>query len=154
MLQRMRELSVQAANDTLTNDDRQKIQEELDALIEEVDRVSAIEFNGAKLFGNNFDFQLGSGSEPSTTLGLRTQQVGSDDLGAYSVHTSSAVDTSVALQSGDLTIVNREGSTVEVRATSAGDDGLSTTNQSGSAIAKAAAINSSAELHGITATVG
>ena len=61
-------------------------QEELDALIEEVDRVSAIEFNGAKLFGNNFDFQLGSGSEPSTTLGLRTQQVGSDDLGAYSVH--------------------------------------------------------------------
>ena len=53
--------------------------------------------DGAKLFGNHFNFQLGSGSKPSTTLGLRTQRVGSDDLGAYSVHTSGAVDTSVGL---------------------------------------------------------
>ncbi|MDN5335004.1 MAG: flagellin [Synergistales bacterium] len=40
ILQRMRELSVQAANDTLTSNDRQAIQAEIDQLTEEIDRIS------------------------------------------------------------------------------------------------------------------
>lgn len=40
MLQRMRELSVQAANDTNTLDDRTAIQSEIDELLDELDRVS------------------------------------------------------------------------------------------------------------------
>lgn len=40
ILQRMRELSVQAANDTLTANDRQAIQSEIDQLTEELDRIS------------------------------------------------------------------------------------------------------------------
>lgn len=40
MLQRMNELSVQAGNGTMSQDDRQNIQDELDQLVTEIDRVS------------------------------------------------------------------------------------------------------------------
>lgn len=50
ILQRMRELSVQAANDTLTANDRQAIQSEIDQLTEELDRISdTTTFNTKKL---------------------------------------------------------------------------------------------------------
>nr|HPJ27064.1 flagellin [Synergistaceae bacterium] len=50
ILQRMRELSVQAANDTLTNQDRSYIQLEVDQLTEEIDRISTTtQFNKKKL---------------------------------------------------------------------------------------------------------
>lgn len=50
MLQRMRELAVQAANDTNTEEDRMHIQMEIDQLIEEVDRITyETEFNTIKV---------------------------------------------------------------------------------------------------------
>ncbi len=50
ILQRMRELSVQASNDTLTSNDRQAIQGEIDQLTEEIDRISdTTTFNTKKL---------------------------------------------------------------------------------------------------------
>ncbi|MED5098972.1 flagellin [Niallia circulans] len=50
MLQRMRELSVQAANDTNTDSDRESIQLEIDQLLKEIDSVAAkTEFNTRKL---------------------------------------------------------------------------------------------------------
>lgn len=58
IVQRMRELSVQAANDTNTEDDRNNIQKEINQLIAEVDRIgNTTEFNTIKL--------LNSGSENS-----------------------------------------------------------------------------------------
>ena len=56
MLQRMRELSVQAANGTLTVDDRQSIQDEIDQLGQEIDRISTdTEFNTKKLLDGSLD---------------------------------------------------------------------------------------------------
>lgn len=50
ILQRMRLLSVQAANDSYTSYDRRRIQEEMDLLIDEVDRIADYtEFNRKKL---------------------------------------------------------------------------------------------------------
>lgn len=50
ILQRMRELSVQAANDTYTSEDRQEIQKEIDQLTAEIDRIAGTtEFNNKKL---------------------------------------------------------------------------------------------------------
>ena len=50
ILQRMRELSVQAANDTYTAEDRSQIQLEIDQLTEEIDRIAnTTEFNGKAL---------------------------------------------------------------------------------------------------------
>ena len=54
MLQRMRELSVQAANDTLTQQDRSYIQVEIDQLRDEVTRVgNTTQFNKKKLLNGD-----------------------------------------------------------------------------------------------------
>jgi len=50
ILQRMRELAVQAANDTNTDTDRSELQKEIDQLISEIDRIAnTTEFNTKKL---------------------------------------------------------------------------------------------------------
>ena len=54
ILQRMRELAVQASNDTNTTSDRNEIQKEINALTEEVDRIATnTEFNTQKLLNGN-----------------------------------------------------------------------------------------------------
>ena len=56
MLQRMRELSVQAANDTNQEQDRVAIQREIDSLLSEVDRVSAsAQFNEINLLDGTLE---------------------------------------------------------------------------------------------------
>lgn len=50
ILQRIRELAVQTANDTYTLEDRDAIQKEVDQLLDEIDRISSTtEFNGTTL---------------------------------------------------------------------------------------------------------
>ncbi len=50
LLARMRELSIQSANDTLTDPDRKHLQAEMDQLLAEVDRIaSSSQFNGKSL---------------------------------------------------------------------------------------------------------
>ena len=67
ILQRMRELAVQSANGTYTDSDRAAIQLEVDALKEEVDRIShATEFNTMKLLDGSL-----SGNAESTDYGPR-----------------------------------------------------------------------------------
>ncbi|WP_279401091.1 flagellin [Priestia aryabhattai] len=58
ILQRMRELSVQASNDTNTVDDRAEIQQEVDQLKGEVDRIgNSTEFNTKKLLNGGAGIQ-------------------------------------------------------------------------------------------------
>lgn len=59
MIQRMRELSVQAANGTNTDDDRDAIQKEIESLKKEIDRVSTdTEFNTKTLFNGQLDTRV------------------------------------------------------------------------------------------------
>ncbi len=67
ILQRMRELAVQSANGTYTDEDREQIQYEVDALKSEVDRISqATEFNEMKLLDGSL-----SGTGSTTEYGPR-----------------------------------------------------------------------------------
>ena len=71
MLQRMRELSVQAANDTLTQQDRSYIQEEVDQLREEITRVgNTTQFNTKKLLNGDAS-ALWSSSDSGTKAIIR-----------------------------------------------------------------------------------
>jgi flagellin len=55
MLQRMRELAIQAANDTNSAADRQYLQDEVDSLIQEIDRVATqTQYNGQNLLDGSF----------------------------------------------------------------------------------------------------
>ena len=58
MLQRINELSVKAANGTMTDDDRATIQDEVKQLKEEITRISDVtEFNGQKLLNGEYDLK-------------------------------------------------------------------------------------------------
>lgn len=63
-LQRIRELSVQAANATNSKDDRKTLQSEVNQLVSEIDRVARqTNFNGTKLLDGTFSgamFQIGA----------------------------------------------------------------------------------------------
>ena len=69
ILQRMREVAVQAANDTTSSDDRKNLQTEMDALVLEIDRIAHVTAwaNNALMDGDTsvdstktFSFQVGS----------------------------------------------------------------------------------------------
>lgn len=81
-LQRGRALAVQSANDTYTTEDRQRIQEEMDLLIHEIDRVSEYsEFNTRKLLDGS-----GMGKVTTNNLSVITGEVvGEVNLASYSI---------------------------------------------------------------------
>ncbi|MBO8138811.1 MAG: hypothetical protein H0Z40_11950 [Desulfotomaculum sp.] len=71
ILQRMRELAVQAANDTNTDDDRAEIQKEIEQLKEEINRIAnTTEFNTKKLLNGSMGAKatITSGDEVTTAM--------------------------------------------------------------------------------------
>lgn len=76
ILQRMRELAAQAANDTNTTSDRVALQTEINQLIAEIDRIgNSTQFNtqtlldGSRSNGKNrFSFQIGANAGQSMTI--------------------------------------------------------------------------------------
>ena len=73
MLQRMRELAVQASNATNSASDRKALQAEVSQLAAEIDRVAKqTNFNGQKILDGSFAgavFQVGANSGDNVTLG-------------------------------------------------------------------------------------
>jgi flagellin len=84
ILQRMRELAVQAANDTNVSTDRDAIQKELDALTAEVDRIAdETEFNKQKLLDGTFtnaNLQVGANEDQKITFSIASMKKDSSGL--------------------------------------------------------------------------
>jgi len=81
ILHRMRELSVQAGNDTLTSVDRRYIQEEIDQLTSELGRIaSTTQFNRKKLLDGSSS-ALWSSSSPEVSAVIRGNLKGTDEIG-------------------------------------------------------------------------
>ena len=79
MLTRVRELTVQAANDTNQKDDREKIAQEVASLLTEIDSISSrTEFNEKKLNDGSFQdgfFQIGSNAGQKLDLSIGNMSV-------------------------------------------------------------------------------
>lgn len=148
-LQRIRELSVQSANATNSDVDRDALQAEVDQLVAEISRTAEeTDFNGRKLLDGSFSATFQVGANAGQTLDVSIAELTADKLGSSSQAGVSAQGTSEKLSNGDL-VINGEG----IRASVAGDDELSFTDKEKSAIAKVAAINDVADVTGVTATV-
>ncbi|MBL4911267.1 MAG: flagellin [Alteromonadaceae bacterium] len=87
ILQRMRELSVQAANDTNSASNRASIQEEVNQLYSELDRIASVtQFNGINLLdGSNKSTNLQIGANKGETLGFSIDAVTTKDLNLNAV---------------------------------------------------------------------
>jgi flagellin len=92
ILQRMRELAVQAANDTNVAKDRSAIAAELKELSSEIDRIaSSTEFNTARLLNGSFSsksLQIGANKGQQVSLAIGNMGVAS--LGLTSIETKVA----------------------------------------------------------------
>ncbi|HEY8355638.1 MAG TPA: flagellin, partial [Methylophilaceae bacterium] len=108
ILQRMRELAVQAASDTNTHADRLQIQKEIDQLAQEVGRIAATtEFNTQKLLDGSFAqqgirFQIGANSNQN--ISVRIDNMGGSALRVVSsVLAKDAASGSIVLGSNGTT---------------------------------------------------
>ena len=88
MLQRMRELAVQSANDTNSDSDRAALQLEIDQLLTEIDRVAeSTSWAGKTLMGgpeggaSTFDFQVGSSTAVGDQISITIDETSSDAIG-------------------------------------------------------------------------
>jgi flagellin len=115
MLQRMRELAVQAGNATNSADDRKALQAEVSQLTDEVDRIAKqTTFNGTKILDGSFAgavFQVGANSGDVASLGALTNSTATGlshiaygyDQSASAVAASS-VSTLTSIPSNTLSI--------------------------------------------------
>ncbi|WP_319002908.1 flagellin [Desulfurispirillum indicum] len=104
ILQRMRELSVQAANGTLTSDDRQHIQREVDQLKSEIDRIStSTEFNTKKLLNGDATARWSTSDSDLMEAIIRDQVI----TGNYKIDVTAKVGKNQVLKSNIMTL--REG---------------------------------------------
>ena len=82
VIQRINELAVKASTDTLTDDDRKIIQEEIDQLQKEIQRIAKdTEFNGQPLLDGTFDLK-GYSSNTAVKVDYYTEDVdpGKDEI--------------------------------------------------------------------------
>jgi len=108
MLQRMRELAVQSANDTNTQDDRDALQDEFTQLTEEIDRIAAnTQWNKMNLL----DASMGSGSDGTVTF-----QIGANSGTGFTIEMElKDLSTSgSALSLGSADISDRAGSSTAI----------------------------------------
>ncbi len=147
ILQRMRELAIQAANDINGDGEREALQQEISQLQQELTRIGeTTTFNGKKLLDGSFiDAFFHVGASRNETVRVRIRDARAETIGRQATQTGVSVAT-FGLAAGDLLI-----SGVTIRDTQAVDDPLSTSFPAGSAIAKAAAINDTTTFHGVTA---
>lgn len=83
ILQRMNELAVQGANDTNQSIDRDAINQELEALTDEIDRISqTTQFNKQNLLDGNFkDKKLQVGANANQNIEISIDSMNADALG-------------------------------------------------------------------------
>ncbi len=112
LLQRMRELAVQSANDSNDSTDRANLQSELDALTNEIDRISSVTtwagqslLNGAGGTSSNgtFTFQVGSQTNSADTISATIGSMSAASLGVGSGNAvASATAGSISLVGGNV----------------------------------------------------
>jgi flagellin len=165
MLQRMRELAVQASNGSMNADNRQASQLEISQLKAQIDDVAKqTNFNGIKLLDGSagkIDLQTGVRAGELMTMSIDSVSTKDIGLGARASLTSTAFSGTVAELTGNVVTKDATQAAgdlilngVTIRASSANDDLLSYDAKEASAIAKVAAINASSAQTGIVATVG
>jgi flagellin len=154
ILQRVRELSVQAGNSTLSTVDRSMIQSEVDALLTEVDSISKnTNFNGVNLLDgakSSVSFQIGINASDSLAVKLE-----SSDTVALGLNGSKGVSTltSERVSKTDYSSATLAKADVKINGFNALSSDFSTnlSSDSNAALTIATAINSNTGVHGAQA---
>jgi flagellin len=119
ILQRMRELSIQATSDTNSGNDRVFIQDEINQLNNELNRIAnTTEFNGIKVLNGTFsDKTIQVGNLGSQTISVGVENADNNTLGAYQLESvdESVITGTAASATTALTAVNAAGADYVVK---------------------------------------
>lgn len=115
ILQRMRELAIQSANDTLTSSERAYTNQEFAALTDEIDRIAAVtNFNGQDLISNETNNRFGAVGIGSTLWIDANEAYGNDSI-TITIDTLTAQSEGLDLADDDLTTqVNSQVAIIEL----------------------------------------
>ncbi|MGE3175472.1 MAG: flagellin [Planctomycetota bacterium] len=105
MMGRLRELAVQSSNGTLSQADRDTLQQEFGELVQEIDRIAqGTEFNGIALLdgtGGQITFQVGGGTSAADGIAVQLGSARTSDLGLATLDISSTGGASTAISAID-----------------------------------------------------
>jgi flagellin len=102
IIQRMRELAVQSANDTNTGEDREKLQLEVSQLTEELDRIAnTTEFNtqvlmNGDLEGDGVIFHIGANKDQNVNLKFKDMRADALGVEGIDMTTQDAANEAIA----------------------------------------------------------
>lgn len=112
ILQRMNELATQAANDTNTTADRGAIQQEVDQLTSEIDRIqSTTQFNTMNLLDGSYagkKLQIGSLSGQGITISINNMNASSIGVKGLHVSSFSSAGGGMSAIQGALSLVSEQ----------------------------------------------
>ncbi|HGA5678810.1 TPA: FliC/FljB family flagellin [Salmonella enterica subsp. enterica serovar Chester] len=92
-LQNIRRLTVQAQNSTNSDSDRQSIQDEIDARLQEINRISdQTEFNGVKVLSQDQTLSIQVGANDGETIDINLSQMNAATLGMKNFSVAEGVD--------------------------------------------------------------
>ena len=98
MLQRLKTLATQSANGTYTDSDRALIQEEVDQLKSEINRIASdTDFNGTSVLAkkSSISFQVGNKAGQKITLTIATMSAAALSIGSLSLSTAGKASTAL-----------------------------------------------------------
>ena len=92
-LQRVRELTVQAANGTNSDSDLESIQAEITQRLDEINRVSEqTQFNGVKVLASTQNMSIQVGANDNQTIDIKLQKIDKTSLGLDTLSVTNHID--------------------------------------------------------------
>jgi flagellin len=144
ILQRMREVSVQAANDTNNAQDRTNLQAEMDAMITEIDRIAETTTwagtNLMKADNSVFEFQVGTAVGSANQIKVTVAGMTASDLDLSGTSGISKADFSISQQLDDATAPVASDTLVLTAADADATDGVTEINIQHAAASDAGAV--------------
>jgi flagellin len=105
ILQRIRELALQAANGTQSTENRQALDNEVQQLLSQINDIALnTEFNGIRILSSSQSVTLQAGAQQGQTLVIAVQGAKTNDLGINTVRVSSIAQAVGAISTIDAAI--------------------------------------------------
>lgn len=112
MIRRIRDLAVQSANDTNTDEDRANLQAEVAQLLEEIDRIATTtQFNGMELLDGSFTgkvFHIGANDNQTLTVEIGDMQASALGIDGIDISTQTGAENAIPLLDKALDTVSSE----------------------------------------------
>src|SRR5690606_5539540 len=112
MIRRIRDLAVQSANDTNTDEDRANLQAEVTQLLDEINRIATTtQFNGMELLDGSFTgkvFHIGANADQTLIVQIGDMKADTLGIGEINISTQDGAESAIPLLDEALDTVSSQ----------------------------------------------